>query len=154
MVDRNFGVKDTWFNQELPVLEAVIILLDEKGWQSPIVNVSEIAERTDIDANVVFASLLKMENEYVELQRLLTSDPNPQMVIGVTPNARRAVGQWPSIEMLQERIISALGNAIRQESDSIKKSKLQTTLDALTSLGRDIFIEVMTTTITHGIGLQ
>lgn len=147
-------MRNTWFSRELPILEVVIGLFEEKGWAGGIVQVSEISDRTGIDGNEVFTALCAMENEYVILQKLMTGgDPNPQMVTGVTPSARRAVGQWPSIETFYDRIIAGLTEAEEQETDVGKKSKLRSTLNALTDLGRDTLITILSNTITRGLGI-
>lgn len=54
-------MRDTWFSRELPILEVVIGLFEEKGWAGGIVQVSEISDRTDIDSNEVFKALCARE---------------------------------------------------------------------------------------------
>lgn len=80
-------------------------------------------------------------------------DPNLQMVTGVTSSARRAVGQWPSIETFYDRIIAGLTETEEQETDVGKKSKLRSALNALTDLGRDTLVTVLSNTITRGLGM-
>ncbi len=88
------AVTPTWFDRDLPVLNTVIEILEERGRPGAFVLVREIAERSGIDAHIVFAALAAMEHTYVTLNLVLAGgDPNPQTVTGVTAEARRAVGQ-------------------------------------------------------------
>ncbi len=45
-------------------------------------------------------------------------------VFKVTPEARRAVGQWPSAEALADRLAAELGAAARQEADGERQGLL------------------------------
>jgi hypothetical protein len=78
-------------------------------------------------------------------------DPNPQMVSSVTADARRAVGQWPSIDTLSDRLVAALQDAAEHESDPLKKTKLRSAADAVTGMGRDIFVGVVTAAATGAL---
>jgi len=137
------AVTPTWFDRDLPVLEATIQLFEEMGHPG-VVQVAQIAERTRIEPPAVFAALVAMQDEYVTLRMVMGGDPNPQMVSGVTADARRAVGQWPSIDTFSDRLVAALRDAADNESDPVKKNKLRSATDAVTGMGRDIIVGVVT----------
>jgi hypothetical protein len=102
------AVTSTWFSHDLPVLATTITLIEEMDHPG-IVRVATIATRANLSPADVWKALLRMESEYVTLHKVMADgDPSPQMVSGVTPAARRAVGQWPSPETLADRLIAAL----------------------------------------------
>ncbi len=141
-------VNTTWLTRDLPVLEATVDLLNELGHPGAI-TVSPIADRTHMSAQDVFDALLALQPEYVTLQMVLAGgDPNPQMVTGVTAAARRATGQWPSAEALTDRLLLALQQALDQETDATRKSKLRSAADALTGMGRDVLVAVVASALT------
>ncbi len=145
------SVTPTWFDRDLPVLETTIQLFEEMGHPGAL-QVRQIAERCGMEAAAVFAALLAMQHEYVTLNLVLAGgDPNPQMVTGVTADARRAVGQWPSVDTLSDRLVAALQEAAEQESDPVKKTKLRSAVDAVTGMSRDIFVGVVTTAVTGAL---
>lgn len=117
-----------------------------------VVQVSQIAERSGIESATVFAALLAMQGEYVQLDMVLAGgDPNPQMVTRVTAGARRAVGQWPTIDTFSDRLVAALRDAAEHESDPVKKTKLRSAAEAVTGMGRDIFVSVVTAAATGAL---
>ncbi len=145
------AVTPTWFDRDLPVLEATIQLFEELGYPG-IVQVRRIAERAAMDPSTVFAALVAMQYEYVTLRLVLAGgDPNPQMVSSVTPDARRAVGQWPSPENLSDRLVAALRDAVEHETDPVKKTKLRSAADAVAGMGRDILVGVVTAAASGAI---
>ena len=65
-------MKDTWGARELPVLTAVVALLEE----SYMVTVSDIAERTGLELSAVARSLDAMDPTYVDFRKTETGgDP-------------------------------------------------------------------------------
>jgi hypothetical protein len=90
------AVQNTWETRELPVLRAVVKLLDQPG--SFEASVSQISDETGIDKADVDRAIEALKGEYVtEYQQFLTGgDPSTWAVRGITSGARRAVGQWPS----------------------------------------------------------
>lgn len=146
------SVAPTWFDRDLPVLEATISLLEERGHPGAFVQVREIAERSGIDAGVVLTALAAMEHEYVSLNLVLAGgDPNPQMVTGVTAEARRAVGQWPSPETMADRILAALETTVEQEEDPVRKGRIRAAADAVAGIGRDVLVSVLSAAATGAL---
>jgi hypothetical protein len=140
-------VQSTWFTRDLPVLEATISILTEP--QHPgFVDVRTIAERAKMDAHDVFDAVRDMSGVYVDLQRNVSPDPNGQLVMGVTPAARIAVGQWPSVDILSERLLAAFHVAAQQESDPVQKCTLSAISDALTQMGQQVVVAVLSAAIS------
>ena len=118
---RQMFVHDTWAVRDLPVLNATVILLE----QSYMVTVTDIAARTGLDATVVARALETLDPIYVDFRKTTTGgDPRFWYVFKVTPEARRAVGQWPTAEALAGRLAAQLANAARDERDAERQGLL------------------------------
>jgi hypothetical protein len=103
-------VESTWWNRDLPVLDAAVRLFQEQDF----VEVRDLARETGLDPNDVAHALLDMRYEYVsEVQSM--GDKEDWSIDGVTAAARRAVGQWPT----PANIVASLAVAFsRQRSRS------------------------------------
>jgi hypothetical protein len=86
------AVKNTWECRDLPVLAAVIRLLDEAT--APHVRVSQVAEACGLSVDEVASAAQALDGTYLTLQRTL-GDADSWFVSRPTGAARRAVGQWP-----------------------------------------------------------
>lgn len=111
---RQMFVHDTWAARDLPVLDATVALLE----QSYMVTVTDIASRTGLDAATVAKALETLDPVYVDFRKTTTGgDPRFWYVFKVTPEARRAVGQWPTAEALAGRLAAELAAAAADEPD-------------------------------------
>jgi hypothetical protein len=114
-------VQDTWGARELPVLNATIGLLEE----SYMVTVSDIAARTGLEVPAVARSLETLDPAYVDFRKTTTGgDPTFWYVLKVTPQARRAVGQWPTPDSFVTRLAEELSAVAAQEDDTERKGLL------------------------------
>jgi hypothetical protein len=114
-------VQDTWAARDLPVLAATVSLLEE----SYMVTVSDIAARTSMDLEDVARALEALDPAYVDFRKTTTGgDPRFWYVLKATPEARRAVGQWPTPESLIDRLAAELSAAAAQETDPERKGLL------------------------------
>jgi len=114
-------VQDTWAARDLPVLDATVSLLE----QSYMVTVTDIAASTGLDAGAVAKALESLDPVYVDFRKTTTGgDPRFWYVFKVTPEARRAVGQWPTAEALAGRLAEELAAAARQEADAERQGLL------------------------------
>jgi hypothetical protein len=114
-------VYDTWAARDLPVLDATVGLLEH----SYMVTVTDIAARTGLDPSVVAQALEALDPTYVDFRKTATGgDPRFWYVFKVTPEARRAVGQWPTAEALAGRLAEELQSAARQEVDAERQGLL------------------------------
>lgn len=108
-------VHDTWAARDLPVLDATIGLLEH----SYMVTVTDIADKMALDPSVVAQALEALDPVYVDFRKTATGgDPRFWYVFKVTPEARRAVGQWPTAEALVSRLAEELSAAARREDNA------------------------------------
>ena len=146
------AVRSTWFDRDLPVLEAVVTIFEEEGGQG-VVTVRQIAERTGMDPQQVFSALLAMKDVYVGLRQVMAGgDPNPQMVTRVAPLARIATGQWPSPESFADRLVKALETASEEAADGSEKTMLRRAYEALSGMGRDVLVSVVSAAASGALG--
>jgi hypothetical protein len=114
-------VQDTWAARDLPVLDATVSLLE----QSYMVTVTDIATSTGLDAGAVAKALESLDPVYVDFRKTTTGgDPRFWYVFKVTPEARRAVGQWPTAQALATRLAEELSAAAGQEADAERQGLL------------------------------
>jgi hypothetical protein len=114
-------VHETWATRELPVLDATVSLLEE----SYMVTVSDIAARTQLDVPSVARALEALDPVYVDFRKTTTGgDPTFWYVLKVTPQARRAVGQWPTPDSFVTRLAEELSAAAAAEDDVERKGLL------------------------------
>jgi hypothetical protein len=114
-------VQDTWAARDLPVLDATVTLLE----QSYMVTVTDIAASTGLDADAVAKALETLDPVYVDFRKTTTGgDSRFWYVFKVTPEARRAVGQWPTAEALASRLAEELAAAARHETDAERQGLL------------------------------
>ena len=112
---RQMHVHDTWAARDLPVLDATIGLLEH----SYMVTVTDIADKAALDPSVVAQALEALDPIYVDFRKTTTGgDPRFWYVFKVTPEARRAVGQWPTAEALVSRLAEELSAAARRDGDA------------------------------------
>lgn len=145
-------MEDTWVSRDLPVLEAVVRLLDEGNFA---VRVTDIASATSLDTRTVARALDALHGPYVsEYQKHMSGGvPDSWYVTEVTADARRAVGQWPTAESLAASLAAAFSEAADEERDPERKSRLRQIAGFLADTGKDIAAEVLAKVILHPTGM-
>ena len=137
-------MEDTWAVRDVPVLSAVVELLDH----SYMVTVSDVAEKTGLDLAEVSRSLDSMDPTFVDFRKTETGgDPRFWYVNRVTPEARQAIGQWPTAESLVDRLVKAFSEAADHEEDAERHYQLRQVAGLLGETVRDVAVRV-TATIT------
>jgi DNA-binding MarR family transcriptional regulator len=132
-------VEDTWGNRDVPVLNAVVALLEH----SYMVTVSDIAQRTGLDQADVTRSLDAMDPVYLDFRKTETGgDSTFWYVLKVTPEARRAVGQWPNAEGFVDRLVKGFSDAADHEEDAEKHYQLRQAASLLSDTVRDVAVKV------------
>jgi|SRR5215469_5241259 len=92
---------DTWATRDLPVLDAVVRLLEGK----PEVSMADIAAKTGLELDAVGRALMALEGPYVSnISKSWGFPPSGWRVSAVTPDARRAIGQWPTPESIVDQL--------------------------------------------------
>jgi hypothetical protein len=126
------------------VLSAVVELLDH----SYMVTVSDVAAKTGLDLAEVTRSLDSMDPSFVDFRKTETGgDPRFWYVNRVTPEARQAIGQWPTAEGLVDRLVKAFSDAADHEADAERHYQLRQVAGLLGETVRDVAVRV-TATIT------
>lgn len=124
------------------MLNTVVELLGH----SYMVTVSDIAARTGLDMAEVARSLDAMDPTFVDFRKTETGgDPTFWYVNKVTPEARRAVGQWPTPEGLVDRLAQAFSNAADREEDAERHYQLRQAAGLLGETLRDVAVRVAAT---------
>jgi hypothetical protein len=144
-------VESSWESRDLPVLDAVVRLFDdhpEVTW----VTVKGIADDVGMPPIEVYRAAKALSPTYLILRETLADEPEPHRIEGVTDDARRAVGQWPSPTSVADGIIRELLAAADREPDEAKRTKLRAAADALGGFGRDLLINVVANVATKPIG--
>lgn len=142
----------TWETRDLPVLNAVVRLLDSGEY---VAYVRDIAAETGLEPETVVRALDALEGPYVrDFIKLATGgDPNPWRVEKVTPDARRVVGQWPTAESLVARMAAAFNEAAADETDSERKTRLRQVAAFLAGTGQEVATDVLAKVILHPFGM-
>jgi hypothetical protein len=118
------------------VLSAVVELLD----RSYMVTVSDVAEKTGLDLAEVSRSLDSMDPTFVDFRKT-----EFWYVNRVTPEARQAVGQWPTAEGLVDRLVKAFSEAADHEEDAERHYQLRQVAGLLGETARDVAVRVAAT---------
>ena len=145
-------MEDTWVSRDLPVLDALVRLLDKGAWEA---TVADLAAETGLDSKAVDRALEALQGPYVvEYKRLATGGiPDLWSVTEVTAAARHVVGQWPTAESLAARLAEAFSEAAEEEKDPERKSRLRQLASFLGETGKDLAAEVMAKVIMHQTGM-
>jgi hypothetical protein len=72
----------------------------------------------------------------------------------VTPQARCAVGQWPTPESVVDRLAEAFGAAAELERDPERRGKFRALANFLGEAGRDFAAEVVAKVIVRQTGMS
>jgi hypothetical protein len=124
------------------VLNAAVALLEH----SYMVTVSDIAGRTGLDQADVARSLDALDPTYVDFRKTETGgDPTFWYVHKVTPEARKAVGQWPTAESLIDRLARAFSLEAEGEEDIERQYQLRQAAGLLAETVHDVAVRVAAT---------
>jgi hypothetical protein len=116
--------------------------------QGVMLRCEEVANLAGRDATDVHRALKTLEPTYVRL----ASGLGRPSVRGVTDQARRVVGQWPSPEVWVDRLAQALREAAERESDPERQGRLRAMAEGLGGFARDVAVGVLSGGITQSMG--
>ncbi|MGH3205227.1 MAG: hypothetical protein ACRDP5_24730 [Streptosporangiaceae bacterium] len=145
-------MEDTWVSRDLPVLDAVVRVLDDGAFR---VSVADVVGETSFDPEVVDRALTAPDGPYVtDYTQFATGGiPDNWYVTGVTAEARRVVGQWPTAESLAVRLAEAFSRAADEEKDPELKNRLRQLASFLGDTGKDLAAEIIAKVIMHQTGM-
>jgi hypothetical protein len=143
-------VESTWETRDLPVLDAIVRYYDEQDGPE-IPDVETFAKLTGMDPGQVARAVRALSPRFIKTGPSLGGLIDVA-IMGVTDEARQAVGQWPTPESLADRIVVALLEAADREPDERKRTKLRAAADALGGFSRDLLVNVIANVATKPIG--
>jgi hypothetical protein len=143
-------MESTWERRDLPVLDAVVRYFDEHDG-AEIPDVETFAKLTGMDPTQVARAVRVLSPRFIKTQASLGGLMDVA-VMGVTDEARQAVGQWPSPEVLVERLVQALREAAEHEPDPERKGHLRALAEGLGGFARDVAVGVLSGGITQTMG--
>jgi hypothetical protein len=146
-------MESTWEPRDLLVLDAVVRYYDEHPQgQGVMLTCQQVAELTGLDPTDVYRALKILEPTYVRLVEGWGRGPGTCSIGGVTDQARRAVGQWPSPDVWVDRLVQALREAAEREPDPEKRGRLRAMAEGLGGFARDVAVGVLSGGITQSMG--
>lgn len=145
-------VNPTWEERDLPVLRAIVELYEESGGNT--IRASHIERRTGFDDRTTQKALhaLKPADPPYVTKMHEMSGGEIVFVGAPTPEARRAVGLWPTPELMADRLVAALAQAAEQEPNEERRGLLRRTAEWLGSAGREVAVDVTAAVISRQVG--
>jgi hypothetical protein len=143
-------MESTWESRDLPVLDAIVRYFDEHDG-AEIPDVATFAKFTGMDPTQVARAVRALSPRFIKTQAALGGLMDVA-VMGVTDEARQAVGQWPSPEVGVERLVQALREAAEHEPDPERKGRLRALAEGLGGFARDVAVGVLSGGITQSMG--
>jgi hypothetical protein len=128
---------DTWSSRDLPVLVEVARHFDRST--DPL-NAWQVAQATGLTAeDVTKAGRALASDDLVEIEIDMDGSADFR---GISGEARRLTGLWPSPEVAADRLLAALEQAIERAQTPEQRSHLQRALDGILRAGRDVAVGV------------
>jgi hypothetical protein len=125
------AVSETWSWRELPLLRIAVAAAD----RNRTAELDDIAAELTLEYMQVRIAAQALQDEgYLRLY--LPGGMVRGHVAAVSGKARRAVGSWPSAEIVVDELATALEKAAENEVDPERKSKLRSVADALGGVAR------------------
>jgi hypothetical protein len=139
-------LSDTWHSRDLPVLRELARICDERpGGASS----HDLSRATDLGIDQVGNALRALESGgYVTVTWVRQGIGR---ATGVSAEARRLVGLWPTPETALERMVAALEAIADNADDEDTRTRARKILEGLTGAGRQIGIGVATAVVTGQI---
>lgn len=135
----------TWENRDLPVLAAVAEELDREHATDP----DTIARATGFEYEQVQRALRALSSEEPPLLQVrVRGGGDISIVWGITGEARRRVGAWPTADSLAARLVEALGEAAEQTPNPQERTRLQEAGKALANIGQAALAGVIANALT------
>jgi hypothetical protein len=139
-------MESTWESRDLPVLDAVVRFF-EKEYDGVLPSAQTFAGRLGMDPVQVAKAVGALSPTYLAISPSM-GGPESLSIEGVTDEARRKVGQWPTPENLVDRLAQGLLDAADQEPDEQKKSRLRSIAEGLRGFARDVTVGVISNAAT------
>jgi hypothetical protein len=145
-------VEQTWSWRDRPVLSEVVRFLDAETTSGLQPEVRDIAPAVGLSEDDVARALSALDGRFVTLRTPMGGHAG-WFVSGVTSEARSAVGQWPSAEVMIGELADDLAAAADAEADPDRKRGLQQVTAALRGTAQSVVTDVLTRIIERSMGL-
>ncbi|SDS08177.1 hypothetical protein [Actinopolymorpha singaporensis] len=142
-------IEDTWYTRDLPLLRATVRLCDKSATGGA--SFTGIAAESGMSESEVHAGLRALDHGGYFVKTEGAWGAGIIHVFGVTGEARRVVGSWPSPETAADRIEAALEALAKNAPTEVEKSNARRALEAIRSAGRDVVVSVAAAVITGQI---
>lgn len=147
---KRLRLDETWNRRDLPVLVEVAQRLDAG---EPMIRAREIAKAMTWEIRDVIAAMRALCPAYIDGRPFNTM----QGVIdfgatGLTERGRRTVGLWPSTEGV-DALEELLKQAADATDDADEKTLLRRAAGAVSSVSRDIMVDVVAAVVARQSGL-
>jgi hypothetical protein len=140
----------TWEQRDLPVLDAIVRYFDEhEGPEIP--DAQTFAKLTGMDPGQVARAVRTLSPRFIKTQATMGGLMHVA-IMGVTDEARQAVGQWPSPDVWVDRLVQALWEAAEREPDPERRSRLRAMAEGLGGFARDVAVGILSGGITQTLG--
>lgn len=150
-------MESTWESRDLPVLEAIVQLLDETG---DSVEGEQIVKRTGFDSQTVALAVKALQGEdppFFDARVIRRAAFRPLEVVSVsnlTGHARRTVGAWPTPENVIARLAAALEEVAATENDPVRRSKLKDAAAVVGGITGQAAAGFMSGYLLHNVGMS
>lgn len=140
-------MQSTWETRDLPVLEAIVLLSDERVGPFGVESVVPTAPLSEPE---VQATLRALSGEHPPLLENCTTmaGGSIRLVGSATGEARRRVGAWPTPENLATRMLAALEEAAQSAPTAEERTRLQRVLEAVRDVGTQTVAAILAGVVT------
>lgn len=147
-------MSDMWRNDRAVLVKVVELCESNDGYVEPQQVLDAFSGEQPA---AVLRSLRRLiENDYINAVTTLASgDRAPQILIikSVTEKGLQKSGAWPGdAEILADRLLEELAERAENEPDPEKRSKFKAILQAAGEMGRDVFVSVVSATLSRLMG--
>ena len=144
-------MENTWASRDLPVLDAIVKYLDDAAGMS-YPQLRDIAEVTGLEVADVGKAALALQSDLLIDLGMTAGGPGSWHVSGVTGEARRLVGQWPTADQFVDEVVRRLQAAADGEPDEERRGRLRELASAAGGVARNVFVDVTAAVITRQMG--
>jgi hypothetical protein len=138
----------------LPVLRAIVEFFDDPDqYQLRIPELTRLCGLPEQDVQRALRALDGASPPYLGATTTPAQLTYPIIITGVTERARRAVGQWPTAELLVDQISQGIAQAADRETDPQKKHRLREAAVVVGETARDVAAEVIARIVERQTGL-
>ncbi|SNR35695.1 hypothetical protein [Blastococcus mobilis] len=142
-------LSDTWYARDLPILVEVVRRFD--GEPNGRVGMWEVADASGLSEDDVIRAAHALANPGL-VTTSGTMAKSMESFRGVSTEARRHAGLWPSPEAVADRLVAALQAAADNASEGEPRTRARRALDAFVAAGRDFAVDVAAGVTTKQLG--